>query len=327
MMKRNSVLALLSLALVLGLGAPLRGGQHQGIIIQRDVTVLAAETQDNIFTIGGSAVVAAGGKVNQSVVAFGGTITIAGEVGKDVVGFGSRVVIKETAVVKGDVVAIGGTLEKEPGCSIQGDTVVVAGPEIGERIFGGSFLKGIFSLSLIPFLVVLKLIAFFLWLMIALLGAGLFPKPVERAGEELRRSFGVAFGIGFLAHIVFAGMIIFAALLSIILIGIPVLMALIAAGLAIKLFGRLVVFYFFGGSLLHALGSKKVTPMGAVLAGLGVVTLIGFVPIFGLLFGLVINMVGWGIAIRTKFGTTDNMFKGKTNVVPPAPGVPAPPSA
>lgn len=326
MRKHTLILALASLVLVLGLGAPLRGGQHQGIILQRNVTVLADESQDNIFTIGGNAVVAAGGKVNQSVVALGGTITIAGEVGKDVVGFGGRVVIKETAVVKGDVVAIGGTLEKEPGCTIQGDTVVVAGPEIGERIFGGSFLKGVFSLSLIPFILVLKLIAFFLWLMVALLGAGFFPKPIERAGGELQRSFGAAFGIGFLAHVVFAGMVIFAALLSIILIGIPVLLALIAAGLVIKLFGRLVVFYFFGGSLLRAFGSSRITPMGAVLAGLGLVTLIGFVPIFGFLFGLVINMVGWGIAIRTKFGTTDNMFRGKANVVPPAPATPAAPA-
>ncbi len=320
MSKRTPILAFVALALVLGLGAPLRAGQHQGITIQRSVTVLAAESQDNIFTIGGSAVVEAQGKVVRSVVAFGGTITIAGEVGKDVVGFGSRVLIKSTAVIKGDVVAIAGTLEKEPGCTIQGDTVVMAGPEIGEKFFGGSILKGVFSLSLFPFILAVKLIAFFLWLMVALLGAGLFPKPIERAGTELRRSFGVAFGIGFLAHIVFAGMIIFAALLSLILIGIPVLLALIAAGLMIKLFGRLVVFYFFGESLLHAFGSKRITAMGAVLAGLGVVTLIGFVPLFGFLFGLIINMVGWGIAIRTKFGTTENMFDRK----PAAPAPPAP---
>jgi hypothetical protein len=250
MTKRTPLLALLSLTLLLGLGAPLHA--RQGVTIQRDVTVLAAESQDNIFTIGGNAVVEADGKVRQSVVAFGGTITIAGEVGKDVVGLGSRVVIKSTAVVKGDVVSVGGTLEKEPGCTIQGDTVVVAGSDIGEKIFGGSFLKGIFSLSLIPFILIFKLIAFFLWLMVALLGAGLFPKPVARAGEELRKSFGLALVIGFLAHIVFAGMVIFAALLSIILIGIPVLLALIAAGVAIKLFGRLAVFYLFGGSLLRA---------------------------------------------------------------------------
>ena len=323
MMKRKSLFALLSLALLLGLGAPLRG--HQGITIQRDVTVLAAESQDNIFTIGGNAVVEAQGKVLHSVVAFGGTITVSGEVGKDVVGLGSRVVIKSTAVVKGDVVSIGGTLEKELGCTIQGDTVFIAGSEFGEKLFGGSFLKGIFSLSLIPLLLVLKLIAFFLWLMVALLGAGLLPKPIARAGAELRRSFWLAFAIGFLAHIVFAGMIIFAALLSIILIGIPVLLALIAAGVAIKIFGRLVVFYFFGESLLRAFGSKRIAAMGAVLAGLLVVTLIGFVPIFGFLFGLVINMVGWGIAIRTKFGTTDNAFQRKTNGVPPAPAAPAAP--
>jgi len=320
MRKRTFILGIVCLVLILGLGAPLRAGQHRGIVIQRDVTVAAGETQDNILTFGGTAVV--DGRVVRSVVAFGGSITISGEVGKDVVGFGSRVVIKSTAVVKGDVVAIAGTLEKEPGCTIQGDTVVMAGSDIGERIFGRSFFRGIFSLSLIPFLLVLKLIAFFLWLTVALLGAVLFPKPIERAGRELRRSFGMALLIGILAHIVFTGMIVFAALLSLILIGIPVFLALVAAALILHFFGRLVVFYFFGESLLHAFGSQRVTAMGAVLAGLGVVTLIGFVPLFGLLFVLVINMVGWGIAIRTKFGTTENMFDRK----PVAPAPPAPPA-
>jgi hypothetical protein len=51
--------------------------------------------------------------------------------------------------------------------------------------------------------------------------------------------------------------------------------------------------------------------------GLLVIGLIGLLPVIGLLFGLVLNMVGWGIAIRTKFGTTENVFQ-KKQPVPPA---------
>jgi uncharacterized protein (DUF697 family) len=95
---------------------------------------------------------------------------------------------------------------------------------------------------------------------------------------------------------------------------------LIAAAVIIKIFGRLVVFYVFGQSLLRALGSRNFSPIGAVLMGLLVVTLVGFVPVVGFFFGIVINMAGWGIAIRTKFGTTENMFQ---RPLPPAPATPA----
>ena len=109
---------------------------------------------------------------------------------------------------------------------------------------------------------------------------------------------------------------IFAALLSIILIGIPVLLTLIAAGFIIKVFGRLAVFYFFGDSLLRAFGSKKITAMGAVLMGLLVISLISFVPFIGFLALVVLNIAGWGVAVRTKFGTTQNMFLKKSAAAP-----------
>jgi hypothetical protein len=318
MMKRTFPLLLLALVLFLGLGSSLAA--FQGITIQKDITVGPGESQDNIFTVGGSVVV--DGKVRQSVIAVGGTITVSGEVGDSVVGIGSRVIIKSTAVVRHDVVTLGGTLEKEPGCTIQGDTVYLKGSEIGEKIFGGSLFKGIFSLSLLPLVLVLKLVVVIIWFVLAVVGAAVFPKPITFAAEELRKSFWLAFAIGFLAHLAFFGLVLFAALLSIVLIGIPVLFALITAGLIIKVFGRLVLFAFFGESLLHSFGSKKTSVMGAVLAGLVVVTLVGFLPVIGFFFGLVINMVGWGIAIRTKFGTTPNMFqkgRGQAPAVPAAP--------
>jgi hypothetical protein len=318
MTKSRSAFAVLTLALCLGLSAPLAG--YQGFTVQKDITVGPGETQDNIFTVGGTAVV--DGKVRRSVIAFGGTIIISGEVGDSVVGFGSRVVIKSTAVVRHDVVCLGGTLEKESGCTIQGDTVYLKGSEIGQKLFGRSLFQGIFSLSLIPFVLILKLIVLIVWLVLAVVGTAVFPKPIAFAAGELRRSFWLSFAIGFLAHIAFVGLVIFAALLSIILIGIPVFFALITAGLIIKVFGRLVLFAFFGESLLRAFGSKSPSIMGTVLAGLLVVTLVSFLPVFGFFFSVVINMVGWGVAIRTKFGTTANMFLGQPPAAPPTPAAP-----
>jgi hypothetical protein len=315
MMKKKFPLALFCLAVFLALGAPLAG--YQGITLQRDVTVAAGEIQDNVLTLGGNAVV--DGKVRHSVIAIGGTVTVSGEVGEAIVGLGSRIILKSTAVVTGDVAALGGTLEKEPGCTIRGDTVYLQGPEIGDKLFKGNVFRGVLLFPLIPIIIIVKLIILFIWLILALVGAALFPKQIAFASEQIRKSFWPTFGVGLLAVIVFCGLVLFAALLSIILIGIPVLMALVAAAFIIKIFGRLAVFYFFGDSLLRAFGSKKISAMGAVLVGLLIVGLIGFLPIIGFLFSIPLNIMIWGVAIRTKFGTTENIFQKKQPAPPAAP--------
>jgi hypothetical protein len=305
MMNTWRVLAALSAAVLLAGGSASAAGQT--ITLKDDITVSSGETQDHVFSLGGHIVV--DGFVKQSVVAIGGSITVSGEVGDAVVGVGSRVILKSTAVVKGDVVALGGTLEKEPGSTIRGDTVYFQSSEIGEKIFNEGIFKGIFSLSFIPVILFVKLAIAFLWLVVALIGAGLFPKPISRAAGQIRTAFWPVFGIGLLAIVIFTGLVIFAAILSIILIGVPVLFALITAGIVIKIFGRLAVFYFFGDSLLRAFGSQRVAAMGAILLGFFIVSLIGFVPIFGFVVTSVLNIIGWGVAVRTKFGSRDNWFQ------------------
>lgn len=307
MMRKNLALALFGLFLLAPLAAPPRASAAVGI--KKDIHVAPGETQDKIFSLGGNVLIE--GKVRDDVMVIGGSITISGEAEQSVVGIGSRIIVRSTAVIGKDLAALGGTLEKEPGCTVGGDTLYFQTAEIGDKIFKDDLLSGVFSMSLIPIIVAIKLVIIFLWLMAAFLGAALFPKPLAFAAGEVRKSFWPAFGIGILATIAFAGLVLFAALLSIVLIGIPILIALVAAGFIIKVFGRLVVFYFLGDSLLRALGSRKIAALGAVLAGLFLFSFIGFIPVIGFLFGLVMNAVGWGIALRTKFGTRENWFHKK----------------
>jgi hypothetical protein len=307
MMKKSLALAFFGLLILAPLAAPPRALAEVGF--QKDIHVAPGETQDKIFSLGGNILIE--GKVRDDVMVIGGSITISGEAGQSVVGIGSRIIVKSTAVIGEDLAALGGTLEKEPGCTVGGDTIYFQTAEIGDKLFKDGVLSGVFSLSLLPIIVIFKLVIIFLWLMAAVMGAALFPKPIAFASGEVRKSFWPAFGIGLLAIIVFSGLVLFAALLSIVLIGIPILLALAAAGFIIKVFGRLVVFYFLGDSLLRALGSRKISALGAVLAGLALFSFIGFVPVVGFLFGLVMNAVGWGIAIRTKFGTRENWFQKK----------------
>jgi hypothetical protein len=307
MIKKSLTLGLFALLVLAPLAAPPRALAAVGF--QKDIHVAPGETQDKIFSLGGNVLIE--GKVMDDVLVVGGTITISGEARQSVVGIGSRIIVKSTAVIGKDLAALGGTLEKEPGCTVGGDTLYFQTAEIGDKLFKDGVLSGVFSLSLIPVIVIFKLVIIFLWLMAAFLGAALFPKPLAFAAGEVRKSFWPAFGIGFLAIIVFSGLVLFSALLSFILIGIPVLLGLVAAGFIIKVFGRIVVFYVLGDSLLRALGSRKISALGAVLVGLALFSFIGFIPVVGFLFGLAMNAVGWGIALRTKFGTRENWFQKK----------------
>ncbi|OGD16552.1 MAG: hypothetical protein A2V76_05635 [Candidatus Aminicenantes bacterium RBG_16_63_14] len=307
MMKKSLALALFGLFVLATLAVPTPARAE--VSSRKDIHVAPGETQDKIFSLGGNVLIE--GKVRDDVMVVGGSITISGEAGQSVVGIGSRIVVKSTAVIGDDLAALGGTLEKEPGCTIGGDTIYFQTRELGNEFFKGGLFQGVFSLSLIPIIVVVKLVIIFLWLIAAVMGAALFPKPIAFASGEIRKSFWPALGTGLVAIIVFTMLVIFAALLSIILIGIPIALALGAAGFIVKVFGRLAVFHFLGVSALRAVGSRNMSTMGAVLAGLLLFSLAGFVPILGFFFGFVMNALGWGIAIRTKFGSRENWFQKK----------------
>ncbi|MBN2265893.1 MAG: hypothetical protein JW775_08780 [Candidatus Aminicenantes bacterium] len=304
-MKKIVAFALFGLVVAAPLAVP--AAVRAEVSSGKDIYVAPGETQEQILSFGGHVLIE--GEVRNDVVVLGGSITIGGKVGKSVVGIGSRGIVRSTAVVGEDLAALGGTLTKEPGCAIGGDTLYFQTRELGDRLFrDGEFFEGLFSLSIIPLIIAFKLVMIFLWLIAAVLGAALLPGPIAYAGGEIRKHFWPTFGTGLAAILVFTALVFFAALLSVVLIGIPLLLALAAAGFVVKIFGRLAVFYLLGETALRAFRTRNITVMGAVLMGLLVFSLAGFVPVLGFLFTFVLNAVGWGVAIRTKFGTRENWF-------------------
>ena len=247
--------------------------------------------------------------IKEGAIAFGGTIIVEGEVGEVVLGFGTDITLKSSAIIKGDVVSIGGTLDKEPGAIIEGDTVSF-GFETPEDL--KKFLTGGLFGSLLPLLLIIKLITLFVWFILAIILGAIFPRQISFASSQLRTSFWPVFGTGLLSLIIFTGLVIFAALLSFIFIGIPILLSLIFIGIIIKIFGRVILFYFFGESLSRAFGKKQPAPLLAIILGFILVSIVSFIPILGALFSFVLSILGWGVVIRTKFGTTENWFKRKS---------------
>jgi len=301
-MRKRYLFAGLALALA-GAVLPLRGGQD--ISFGDAVSVAKGEVQENIISFGGRVTVE--GRIKESIVVFGGSITLSGEVGDSVVGFGSKITLTSTAVVKNDVASIGGTLNKEPGCVIEGDTVYFKGGQALSKLFSGS----IFSFPLIPIILIIKLIGFFVWLLIALIMSALFPRPLTLASSQIRTAFWPIVGTGLAGIIIFGALVVVFALLSLVLIGIPFLLLLGAIGLAVKIFGQVAIFHFFGASLGKSFGHGGPTTLAAILIGLVVVSFLKFIPILGFFFSFCLSLMGWGVTIRTRFGTRENWLKKK----------------
>ncbi len=300
-MKNKIVLVFILLFFISGL-LPLQS--QQCFTLTQDIVVAKDKVQDNVISFGGKVLIE--GEVKESVITFGCEVIISGEVGDVVIGFGSNITLKSSAVVRGDVISLGGTFNKEPGCIIEGDTIYFKTPEDITKFFFKGFMG-----PFIPLLLIIKLISVFIWFILALLMVAFFPRQISFASSQIRKSFWPVFGTGLLSGIIYTGIVIFSAFLSLVLIGIPILLSLIIIGLIIKIFGRVVIFYFFGESLASAFGKGKISPFLAVILGLILVSLISFIPVLGVLFTFCLSIIGWGAVIRTKFGTTENWFTRK----------------
>jgi hypothetical protein len=292
-MRKHSLILILMTCFLFGASFPLNA---QGVLLKKDIYVGATETQDNVITFGGEII------IEESVIAFGGSIVISGEVDNSVIGIGANITLHPSAIVRGDLVSIGGTLNRDPQAKIEGDTIFF---ETTEELWNSikTALGGLFGLTLLPIILLIKVISLFVWLIIALLIALLFPRHVVNSSLEIRKNFWSVFGLGLLSIIIFAGLIILAAFLSIIIIGIPLLITLIFIGLAIKMFSRVVIYAFFGEVLTRAFGSKNPALILQVVLGFVFVSIVTFIPILGTLVALAFNIIGWGAVIKTRFGT------------------------
>jgi len=284
----------------------LAGQKETKLGYKKDIVIAAGNEQDQLVAWGGTVNIE--GKIRKDVLVVGSEVTISGEIGDSFVGIGARVLLKPTAVVRKDLVVLGGTLVREEGSQVKGDTVYFKSEDLHAKFLKGG-IGGIFGAGFLPFLLIIKIVSLFIWAIMVVIVAGIFPKNVTFAAAEARRSLGPVLLTGLVAAAAFTFLMLFAAVLSIILIGIPLLIALAFAAIVIKTFGRVVVFYAAGQITARMFNTSSISPLAGSMLGLAVVSFIGFIPVFGALFSFFLSLVAWGIALRTKFGMTENWFR------------------
>jgi hypothetical protein len=269
-MKKTLFVLLVSL-LVFGLVTPILAGDRTVVRIGRDITIDADERADD-------------------VVAIGGDIRIYGMVRGDAVAVGGSVYLEEDAEVHGDAVAVGGDIYEEEGSYVRGDIVEVdafnwGGLRHGFH-FGGSHFWGW------PW--GFKVLGFIGCLALGLILAVLLPKQLDAVSGRIRKTPLPVLGYGFIGILLVVPVLI---VLAISIVGILLIPIELAAVVFFGLFGYYAVARVIGDKLSQSLGKETPVVLLSLLLGLILLGIVDIIPFFGDLVGTVAVVMGFGAVL------------------------------
>jgi len=263
-----------------------------------DVVVKAGETLDgDLVCVLGSATV--DGVVNGNVVVVGGSLKMSGQAHGDVVGVGTGLTFKPGSVIEGELVNVGGTIQRD-GLEVHGDTVNLG---IGAPLapFLGSWIPGATFGVLAAWAFWWKLFALFLFFVCALLLCALVPDRIRLISEETPVRVFSAFLFGLIGYMM---LILLQAMLFITVVGIPLMPLLYLGFVILKWMAMCGVFHHVGRRIGRALG-REMSLLGAVVLGLLPFALLRMIPYLcvGGFIWFLVEIVGFGLLIVTRVGT------------------------
>jgi hypothetical protein len=229
-------------------------------------------------------------RVDGNVVAIMGSIRIDGEVRGDVVAVGGSVELGPKSLVSEDVAVVGGRFQRAPGARVQGGLHEVGVGEIDfgdwrwDRGWGPPFVGFSRSLALMSTLgrvAVLSVLA----VLVMLLGREYVERSSVRAASEPLK----AGAIGFLAQLLFIPVLVVTCIVLIItIIGIPLLLLIPFAVLAL---GLLALLGFTG--VAYRVGHAASRRLGWNVSGYYLPTILGVVIVVSpLLLARLLSLVG-----------------------------------
>src|ERR687889_1207802 len=277
-----------------------RGVEHDVSTGAGDIEV-RGPVEDDVHSGFGDVLVT--GKVKGDIDAGFGDVKIEGPVEGDVrAEFGDVYV---NAPVKGDVhvgwgdvdlgpdADISGNLECE-GCEITGNSSAVK----GDMMARGMAID--FDDSHGP-----SIIGFFGWLFAALafaacavLAAVVAPRPLTSAASRAEESPGRSFVYGLISLPAF---FVLCVALAVTIIGIPLLVLLVPAYLALLFFGALVAAFFIGTRVLMVTGRYRVGNALAAVVGAMILAATTLIPVLGDLLLYAFSLLGTGAVILALF--------------------------
>jgi len=261
------------------------------------------------------------------VVAILGNVRNDGVIGGDCVSVLGSIVQGDSAIIQGEAVSVGGSIHTEArGSRIEGQTV-----SIGFLPFAN------FALPAVTLLLLFGLLSLAVFVLLSALTARLFSERMVRIADAIsnRTFMSLVVGLVSLPLAIMLGL-----LLLVTVIGIPLAVLLPFLYVLAAFVGFTAAVYVLGSRLLGRTPSASGGMLGPIAAGTGFVTLfyavgvplmahegagrvfgLGFVVLW-LVIGTVCWMLGLGALLVTRIGQAP-----PGQIVPAAPGSPAPPYA
>jgi cytoskeletal protein CcmA (bactofilin family) len=277
-----------------------RGVEHDVSTGAGDIEV-RGPVEDDVHSGFGDVLVT--GKVNGDIDAGFGDVKIEGPVEGDVrAEFGDVYV---NAPVKGDINVGWGDVDLGPKAEISGNLECEGCEITGNRgaVKGHMMARGMaidFDDSHGP-----SIIGFFGWLFAALafaacavLAAVVAPRPLTSAARRAEESPGRSFVYGLISLPAF---FVLCVALAVTIIGIPLLVLLVPAYLALLFFGALVAAFFIGTRVLMVTGRYRVGNALAAVVGAMILAATTFIPVLGDLLLYALSLLGAGAIILALF--------------------------
>jgi hypothetical protein len=309
---------ILLLALALPSAAFAAGTSDGRVVIGGTYTLFSGHVlAGDLVVIGGAATLESGSRVEGDVALIGGALNVSGEINGDVFAMGGVVTLGPEVVIHGDLITMGAVVSRDQGAVIEGQ--VSEGDWEGFGFTGPSIvLPPLFNGFEVPvrwrFTGYEPLFGFGWSIVRALLMAGLavllvmfWPERTARVARTFTSQPVAAGGIGLLTAF-FAVTLIIVLAVTICLIPFSLVAALIlGAGF---IFGWVAIGLEVGWKLAQVL-KRDWHP--AMQAGLGTLLLsfvayaFGLIPCVGLVFGLMLAVIGLGAVTLTRFGGQDSL--------------------
>lgn len=267
------------------------------VLLGTGIAAAADDTLGSIVQWNTDVVIPEGHTVNGDVITIFGDIEVLGTVNGNCIAVLGNVEVRGSGQVRGDSVAVLGSMGAIPG-SVQGNQVSVAAADF-QNINLPNWNWQISRPHLLGFHYGGKVIALLFQLLITFLLVYFLPLPIQRIQANIRKNFFAAGGIGFLTVFASIAMMIF---FAITIIGIPlsllltVLFAIVC--FVAKYMGGAAIGLWIGQSVFK--GSQS--PVVSAIIGTLLVGVLLMIPFTGLI-GLIVGLVSLGGVIATWFGT------------------------
>lgn len=284
------------------------GGDKLAVMSDVDIAK-GQEVSGSVVCIGGKATI--DGTVHGDVVVIAGKLEMSGSAEGTVVGIATKAVLREGARVGGDLVNVGGALDRRSDVSVGGQTVNVGLGRWAAHFPGSLGTIGLFLI----WAAFIKLVVVFVAL---LLLAVFVPGRIQVLSADVPLHPFMAFLAGLGGYI---ALVVVMVLLCVTLIGIPAAMLLYFVFVVVKWLGLAGIFHFVGQRIGRMMG-REMSLLGAILLGFLPFALLRFLPLcIGSFLWLVLEVLAVGYVVLTRAG-------GRPYTPPrPAPAVPSPPPA